>query len=105
MTNFWSSTKPAKPSRGPAYELWAELGHGDTVGAELPVGPQRGAPVRVERDGEVIFEDNIGFDLFCQPGEWAGGLTLATVFDDTYLRTAAVHPDPDAVPYDLCRDP
>jgi hypothetical protein len=25
LTNFWSRTTPAKPSRGPAHELWAEL--------------------------------------------------------------------------------
>jgi hypothetical protein len=85
-------------AEAPEYEVLTELGPGESFSADIAVGPENGAPVRIERDGEVIFDDNLGFVLSCDPGEWVGGIVMFTLIDDTYARYYIVYPD------DPCRD-
>jgi hypothetical protein len=64
---------PAAPIR--TYELLAgALTHGETWSGEVPVDADTASHLRIQRGGDVVFEDNIMFYLSCSPGEWVGGL-------------------------------
>jgi hypothetical protein len=76
------------------YEtLVRDLPLGEAFVGDVAVFPENGAPVRMTRqDGVVIFEENLGFVLACDAGEWIGGLAMFVLIDDIYPRIYIVYP-------------
>lgn len=60
----------------------ADIPHGGAFAGELPFFAESGVPIRVERGGEVVLDENLGFFIDCRPGTWIGWASLFAVIQD-----------------------